>query len=239
MPTPTITFSGFKNGDAAAIVTGSAGFTGLPTTSSPAGIYTVTPTTTGLSAANYVFTNLVSATLNVHPVVTNILVEWGSKSMSIVNLTRDLPFFDITGIKVTYSDPVNISGTGLTLTSTVAGPRYAPVKAGSGQGVTFETWTLPTAIGIDRLMLALDQPHTVAANATSLDLFGPTSQAFNVLPGDFNGDGVVSSADVTDVNNLTIGAYDVWADLNGDGTVDINDVKLARTKIGTSLPPLN
>jgi hypothetical protein len=239
VPTATVSFSGFKNGDTAAVVSGSAGFTGLPTTSSPAGVYTVTPTTTGLSAANYNFTSVVSAALNVHPVVTNVLVEWGSESMSIVNLNRDLPFSDITGFKVTYSDPVNISGTGLSLTSTIGGPKYAPAKSGAGQGVTTETWTLPTAIGIDRLMLALDQAHTVAATAPALTLFGLSSQAFSILPGDFNGDGVVSSADMTDINNATVGAYDIWADLNGDGVVDINDVKVARSKIGTSLPPLN
>jgi hypothetical protein len=63
--------------------------------------------------------------------------------------------------------------------------------------------------------------------------------SFSVLPGDFNGDGVVTSADVADINNATVGAYDVWADLLGTGTVNINDVKLARSKIGTSLPPLS
>ena len=38
---------------------------------------------------------------------------------------------------------------------------------------------------------------------------------------------------MTGVNNEIGQAYDVWADLNGDGTVDINDVKVARSKIGT------
>jgi hypothetical protein len=88
-------------------------------------------------------------------------------------------------------------------------------------------------------MLALDQANTVAASAPALKLFGLASLSFSVLPGDFNGDGVVSSADMTDINNATVGAYDVWADLLGTGTVNINDVKLARSKIGTSLPPAN
>ena len=71
----------------------------------------------------------------------------------------------------------------------------------------------------------------------SLSLYGTTSKAFSVLPGDFNGDGVVAAADMTGVNNEIGQTYDVWADLNGDGTVDINDVKVARSKIGTELPP--
>jgi hypothetical protein len=237
VPTPTAIVSGFVNGDSAAVVSGSVGFTGLPTPSSPAGIYTVTPTTSGLSAANYDFPNVVFATFNVHPVVTDILVKWGSETISIVNLNRDLPFFDITAFEVIYSDPVNIVGTGLALTTTAGGPTYAPVKSDSGQGVTSEAWSLPTAIGIDRLMLALDQANTVAASAPSLKLFGLTSQAFSVLPGDFDGDGTVTSADVTDINNATMELYNLWADMNGDEIVDITDVKLARTTIGTSLPP--
>jgi hypothetical protein len=86
-------------------------------------------------------------------------------------------------------------------------------------------------------MLALDQANTVASSAPSLKLYGLTTQAFNVLPGDFNGDGVVSAADMVGVNNATKGVYDIWADMNGDGKVDSNDVKLVKGKVGTSLPP--
>ena len=171
VPTPTFTYSGFVNGDtAAAVVSGTPGSYGLPTNSSPAGIYTITPTTIGLSAANYDFHTVVSATLNIHPVVTDILVEWGTgtKSMSILNLSRDLPFADITGFQVKFSDVVNITGTGLSLTSTAGGPTYAPNLVSSGQSTNDASWNLPTAIGIDRLMLALDQaahhrlvPHLV------------------------------------------------------------------------------
>lgn len=61
--------------------------------------------------------------------------------------------------------------------------------------------------------------------------------AFNVLPGDFNGDGVVSSTDMTGVINEIGQTYDIWADLNGDGSVTSADGTLARSKIGTKLPP--
>ena len=30
-------------------------------------------------------------------------------------------------------------------------------------------------------------------------------------------------------------AYDIFADLNGDGTIDINDVQIARSRIGAKL----
>ena len=55
----------------------------------------------------------------------------------------------------------------------------------------------------------------------------------DVLPGDFNDDGVVSSTDVTLLINATAAPYNLFADLNGDGLVDTNDGKLARSKIGT------
>ena len=157
--------------------------------------------------------------------------------MSILNLSRDLPFSTITGFEVKFSDQVNITGRGLSLASTVAGPTYSPTLVGSGHATNDASWNLPTAIGIDRLMLALDQANIAATVASSLTLFGTSTKAFSVLPGDFNGDGVVSSADMTGVNNEIGQSYDVWADINGDGTVDINDVKIVRSKIGTKLPP--
>ncbi len=42
---------------------------------------------------------------------------------------------------------------------------------------------------------------------------------------------------MTGVNNEIGQPYDVWADLNGTGTVDFSDVQFARSKIGTKLPP--
>ncbi len=83
--------------------------------------------------------------------------------MSILNLSRDLPFADITGFQVKFSDLVNITGTGLSLTSTAGGPTYAPNLVSSGQSTNDASWSLPTAIGIDRLMLALDQADITAS----------------------------------------------------------------------------
>jgi hypothetical protein len=222
VPTPTVSYSGFVNGENASVISGVPTFNGLPTTSSSAGVYPITPLITGLSASNYDFPTVVPATINVHPVITDIQVEWGSESMSILNLNRDLPFSNINGFKVYFSDPVNISGTGLTLSSITSGSAYAPALVGNGQAVTSANWNI-SAIGIDRLMLALNAANVSASNASTLKLMGINSMGFNVLPGDFNGDGVVSSADMVAVNAEIPLTYDVWADLDGNGTVDAND----------------
>jgi hypothetical protein len=57
-----------------------------------------------------------------------------------------------------------------------------------------------------------------------------------VLWGDFNDDGKVNASDLTLVNNARAAAYNIFADLNGDGVVDLNDVQIVRTRNGTVLP---
>ncbi len=67
----------------------------------------------------------------------------------------------------------------------------------------------------------------------SVTLFGITSQALKVLPGD----GSVSSSDLVGINNQTVAqTYDPWADINGDGAVTTSDVLATRPKVGTHLP---
>ena len=67
-------------------------------------------------------------------------------------------------------------------------------------------------------------------------MVGTSTLAFSVLPGDFKNDGVVSAAAMTGVNNEIGQAYDVWADLNGTGTVDFSDVQFAGARSAPSCP---
>ena len=63
-----------------------------------------------------------------------------------------------------------------------------------------------------------------------------TSENLDVLYGDFNGDRFVTSADVVGINNVIgSGAYNIFADLNGDGKVDTGDVTIARSRNGKHL----
>ena len=101
------------------------------------------------------------------------------------------------------------------------GGSYGPVTV-SGSGTT---WVITLA----KVIANADKVNVTIGNA---QLTG-YQRELDVLPGDFNDDGVVSSADVTLLNNATVAPYNLFADLNGDGLVDTNDGKLARAKIGT------
>ncbi len=163
-------------------------------------------------------------------------MQWGSQTMSILNLNRDLPFVNITGIEVKFTDPVNITGNGLSLTSAAGGPTYSPANNGSSSATSDVTWTLPigdwsrSPDGFNSTRQTSWRP-----SASSLTLFGPNSESFAVLPGDVNGDLGVSAADAVLVRNAIAQAYSVWDDVNGDGIVDANDVNLVRQWIGKKL----
>jgi hypothetical protein len=62
---------------------------------------------------------------------------------------------------------------------------------------------------------------------------------FAVLPGDFNGDRVVNSQDLVGIRNQILGfgdpAFAIWADVDGNGIVDINDYKAAQKRVGRKL----
>jgi hypothetical protein len=62
------------------------------------------------------------------------------------------------------------------------------------------------------------------------------NQNLKVLWGDGTDDGVVNASDLVLVNNARSQAYNIFADMNGDGVVDINDVQIVRNRIGTTLP---
>jgi hypothetical protein len=80
-PAFTASYSGFVNGDTAAVLSGSPSLATTATTSSPAGTYPITATAGSLSAANYAFSP-VNGTLTVQPALTVILATTATLSGS-------------------------------------------------------------------------------------------------------------------------------------------------------------
>jgi hypothetical protein len=54
--------------------------------------------------------------------------------------------------------------------------------------------------------------------------------------GDYHDDGVVNAQDMVLVNVQRSQPYNILADLNGDGAVDINDVQIVRNHISNTQP---
>ena len=235
IPTLGYTITGFVNNDTAAVVAGKPGLSVDPNSPNAAGLYPIAVNTSTLSAANYVFA-AAAGTLTVHPKVLDVRVDWGSQSMSLIGLSRDLPFTTIKAIDIIFSDNVVVNPGQLSLTG-ANGSSYGFAGFGYSPKTADATWTLPSALGVDRLMMALDG-ETFAADPTIA--VNPFATKFAVLPGDFNGDGVVNSQDMVGVRNQMQGTGDPsmigWADLDGDGVVDINDYNAVRLNIGKHLP---
>ena len=74
---------------------------------------------------------------------------------------------------------------------------------------------------------------TVTVGNSSLASF---SRRLDVLPGDVNDDGLVTSLDQLLVSRGLSGAYITFYDVDGNGSLTSNDVSLIKTRIGTKLP---
>jgi hypothetical protein len=62
------------------------------------------------------------------------------------------------------------------------------------------------------------------------------TQTVKVLYGDFNDDGFVTSQDMVLVNAARSLPYNILADIDGNGIVEVTDVNIVRLRNGTILP---
>jgi len=203
----------------------------LPTVPST-GTIAITPTS-GTNRLGLNFGNILQ------PEVVDLRIDWGSESMSILNLTRNLPFININAIDIIFNENVIVSKADLTLESLINSGNSYNFSGFSYIPATHDAkWSLPTAIGVDSLMMALEGVHVNPG--IYLNEF---TQKFKVLPGDVNGDGVVNSLDMGVVRNEIVGISPetVWADLDGaldnEGNIviDMNDYNAVKKRLGSSL----
>lgn len=168
----------------------------------------------------------------VAPVVQHYYVLFGtSGKYDLVGSTRnDLPW-EITGIQVVFSKAIAAgdvnSLTGLTTTGF------------AGLGTNTLTWTFgPINLGVfSTALLGAGTSALKDAAGNALSAGSGYLQAFKVLQGDVNDDGVVASNDMVLASRISAGidAYSLFADMDGNGSVGSDDVLKIRRRIGTHL----
>jgi hypothetical protein len=172
------------------------------------------------------------------------------------NQLKDLPWIHINIISMKFDENVSVEKGDLALLQVDLTP-YNLSDVGFNYNATtcVATWTLPQVLKADRLTLELRNTTDIAGNALDgewidgMNLFpsgdgmpgGDFTFHFNVLPGDVNQDGVVTSSDRdTVINSLGTApgdaAYSHWKDVTGDGLVINNDLVKVLNALGTSLP---
>ncbi|HVK07938.1 MAG TPA: S8 family serine peptidase [Gemmataceae bacterium] len=159
----------------------------------------------------------------------------GTRSVDLAALTRGtLPWDSLRRIEVTFSEAVAVMGNALTLTGP-GGPVTLNFEM-SADGRT-GAWTVPgTGLAAGRYTLRLSAVGVTDLNANALAR--DYARTFGVLPGDFDGNGVVNAKDVSGIKRkfTTIPAkVSAWADLNADGVVDAADLAVVTTRMNTRL----
>ena len=164
------------------------------------------------------------------PTVVSFSVLFGSQSYNVIGATRNRLPWQITGIRVVFSEP--LTGGNINSLSGVV-----PISF-SGLGTNTLTWSI-SPISMSSVVASLSG---IGANALTDAGGNPLAngtgfiRTLKVLWGDFNDDGNVTSADMVGVNNASVTPYNVFADANGDGIVNVADVQTVRSRLGTSLP---
>jgi len=240
-PVPMLTYhyTGFVNGDNSGNsgIIASVTLSTTATSTSPAGYYPIIPTVKSFTAPNYTLGGVQDGTLTVKPKVMAVRVDFGSTSMSLIGLNRDLPFINIDAIDVVFSDNVTVTESMLQLLG-VNVPHYSFRSFGYNARTFDATWTLPSPIGIDRLIMSLsgEAAPPVVGSGPKIGA-NPFSANFAVLPGNVNGGGTVTNADAqTVLNDIHNHIYSIWADVDGNGVVNQVDYNNVKKRIGTHLP---
>jgi hypothetical protein len=217
------------------VVAGGAGGT-----ISSTGLYTAPVSTFGTDQVK-VSSGSASTTANVTVLqvpatIGAVSVDWGSLSSSTLatasdglrllpsGRTTDLPWLGIDQVVINLSKSESLVPSDVAVTGIAVG-NYGPVTI-SGSGTVY-------TITLARPINAADRVTVTVANA------GVTSytRRLDVLPGDVNDDGYVTSADVVAANAYLSTEY-LFADITGGGTITIDTLKAIRKLNGTFLPPI-
>jgi hypothetical protein len=144
--------------------------------------------------------------------------------------STDMPWLGIDSVKLTLTEAEPLSAGDVTVSSAI-GASYGPVTV-PGSGTSYTITFAHAITKADRVTISVGN-----------DFIAPFTRRLDVLPGDFNDDGVVNSQDLGGIRNEWLGINGakptIFGDINGDGIVNVADYNAERLLIGTSLPPLS
>jgi hypothetical protein len=169
------------------------------------------------------------------PKVVQFRVLFGTRSFDLLSSTRfDVPW-KITAIQVVFDSPV-MTGNVHSLTG-VSTNRLTGLKTKT------LTWQLSSPLVLGAFTATLASTGANALKNGAGNAIVPFTHGLNVLWGDFNDDHVVDALDEAGVRAAQAGpfqpggtGYNLFADLSGDGIVNLVDVGITRSRKGTTLP---
>jgi hypothetical protein len=181
------------------------------------------------------------------PTVTDVIIRWGSQSASLLSILDSgrtvLSFLNINAIDIVFSEDVGVAQANLLLQGLAGAYGFTGFSYDAG---TFTArWDLQTGLGgtsgIDRLMLSLDGQSALAVrdrHGNALNGGSDFTRRFDVLVGDYDGNGVVDRYDRRGIRDAFTSSYSGinFADLDGDGVVDRTDLRIARKHRRNRLP---
>jgi hypothetical protein len=205
-------------------------------------LYTPRPGTTGADSFNYtvsdghghtdIATVSITITDTVAPRLAGVRLFYGStRYANLASLGRAiLPWENITRIEVAFNEAVTVGAGDLTLAG--IGGNYGLTFAGFDPVRRTAAWTLAAPLGADRLTLRLAGS---VADAAGNPLGSDWARTFGLLPGDFDGNGLVDNRDVAGVR-AWLGRPNAFADIDGDGRVTQADITRVLAYRGRRLP---
>jgi hypothetical protein len=180
--------------------------------------------------------------------VADVFVDWGTQTTQVYAAAdgirllpagrhTDLPWLGIDVVEFTLNEPATLTAAEVSVTS-VRGINYGPVTVGGPVTILGSGMTNVYFIKFARPIEKADRVTITIAGA-GLSSF---SGRLDVLPGDFDDNGVVNDKDVTAIRNEWKGKKGaqptIFGEIVGDGTVNGSDYNAARSRVGTKLPKL-
>ena len=192
-PTLTAAYTGFVNGDAQGVLTGSPSLTTTETASSPVGAYAITAAAGTLSAANYSFT-FVSGTLTINPAVLTVTAQNASKPYGAANPVLTAAY---TGFTNGDNTAVLTGSPSLTTTATASSPVGAYTITAAVGTLTATNYSFTFVNGT----LTVNQAVLTVTAQNASKTYGAANPAFTAsYTGFMNGD---TAAVLTGVPSLT------------------------------------